>query len=137
MHERLERIKNHIQEHRTTYIATAVTATVTGVTVYVVMKYRGPSVGSSVAVKQGIAVNSPVTISNVTNIIDRALGDSGDVIKNVNTGQIFRSRGELSRDTGFSMAAIGKYFKNEISDLGGDQYEIIDKAERLLHPQFA
>lgn len=148
MRERLDRfktdVKNHITKHRTKYLVSGgvvVGVVVGGVVVYFKLSKNHADQLAVISASSNVfgdVADSTITIDqSVITIIDRSLGDSGDVIKNLRTGDVYRSRGELSRATGFSMKAIGKYFKDELSDLGGDQYKIIDKADRLTQETLA
>ncbi len=148
MNDKIAKIKQHVIDNKAAYIVGAIgVAAVAACAVIIykqgeVMDRQGDliedlatklSVSNAPTSTIGDVKDSTVTIDQSLSIfIDEALGDSGDVIRNIATGMVYRSRGEFSRMTGHSMRAIGKYFKGELSDLGGQQFEIVGKAESLV-----
>lgn len=119
MHERLEKIKAHVKDHKTTYIACGVTAVATGVTVYVAMRHKIASVDSSVGVYQGVAVNSPVTVNNTTIVELVRRGHPGYKIQNVTTGETFASIKRAADMCGVARTTLQRHLNGELPDAGG------------------
>lgn len=138
MHERLESIKNHVKNHKTKYVVAGgvvVGAVIGGSVVYFKLSkdhFKHLAVINSASNTFGDVTDSTINIDqSMTTIIDRALGDSGNVIKNLRTGVVYRSQNELSRLEGVSPKTINRYLRGLIPDLHGEQYEVIGKAEEV------
>jgi hypothetical protein len=119
----LEKTKAHLYENRTTYLVSG--ALVLGVGIGFAL--RSPKVTQSVQTWVIGCYKSPVTV-NVTQIIIPALGDPGDVIRCVEDGMTYASRGQLSRATGKSMGTIAKHLLDPTQALDGYHYEVVAKA---------
>lgn len=93
MHERLEKIKTHVKENKVVYIVgascLATGAAIGGAIVY--LKFNGGNVDGSVAVTQGLAYKSPVTITNTTIVELVRRGHPGYKIQCMTTGEEFAS----------------------------------------------
>jgi len=64
-----------------------------------------------------------IAISGDTNVMIESPGNSGDLIREVTTGQIFRSQGEAARTLGIDRVSIGHNLKGVTANVKGYIFE--------------
>ncbi len=132
----LERIKKHLTDHKREYITGAVCLVVGGVVVYVwnnwedfVENVDKVEVDNSAQVVQGIAVNSPVSITNITQVTRESLTDPGNVWKDLATGEEWNSSNLLAKAEGVSRGVLKGKTIGDIIEWADKKYQLIQKAE--------
>lgn len=64
-----------------------------------------------------------VAISGDTNVMIESPGNSGNLIREITTGQFFRSQGEAARNLGLDKAAIGRNLNGRSLNVKGYIFE--------------
>ena len=120
----ITKIKTHLQNNKTTYIAVGATAVVC-VSVTSAFFLGRQSVLASVEQKI-----TQVGIINkaVNQMIIPPLGDPGNVLQCIETGTIFASQGEAARVLGVAPQAISSHLKGNMPDIVGQHLKVLGKA---------
>lgn len=114
MNTRIEKIKNHIANHKEIYIAVAITSVTTAaITILIVQRAQ---INSSVAQKAIISWK-PVMEQN-TNVIIQAPGNSGNVLQD-DLGNIFASQNSAAKALGVDPKSIREHLQGRSSDVAG------------------
>lgn len=104
------RIRRHIARNKPIYIGTAVG--VAGVATGVILGRRI----ASQTVVQGIAINSPVTLTQLVTLARR--GHPGTVIRDLQTGELYASISRAAEATGMNRATVRSLIGDRFEDLG-------------------
>lgn len=118
-------IIDHVKKHRDKYIIGGIALTA-GLTVgYLV---HPSAANQRAAVKQFIAWHSPTTINleQTTTLVRR--GHPGNIIKCVETGEIFASQNRAADALGVSRSALSKHLKGVTSSINGLTFESLGEA---------
>jgi len=116
MNGRIEKIKNHVSEHRVVYIASGVSFALGGVSV-VVLKSRPMQIINTVA-----PVIAPI-FNNTNNITFG--GYAHKVVKCLETGQIWESVKDAAEETGVTLSTMSKVLNGHSDGIQGLHYTII------------
>lgn len=116
------KFKAHFKKHKFKY-GVVIGLVVGGTVVYLFAKTRG---GANVDVtnKQMVAVNSPITnnITNEYNLPNRR-GHAGDIIKCVETGEVFASQRRAAEVMGVNRSELNKHINGLKEDVNGLHFE--------------
>jgi hypothetical protein len=121
MNKRIERIKEHLDENKTTYIACAVTAVGTSV-----IFFAASRTNVSVVTNMPIACWKPRNTQVVLNFTERST--QSKPVHLVGTERYFDSLSDAARKTGHSLSNISKVVNGQKSDIGGDVFELLQTA---------
>lgn len=115
-----ERLKNHLHEHKWTYIGTA-----SGVILGVACAKTFPKASlANVNQFQVFAWKSKQTVE----IFVEALGDPGNIVQDLTTGIVYASQGQAARQLKVSPARISENLTGKIPDVKGHVFKKIGKA---------
>jgi hypothetical protein len=120
MKEKLLQAKEHVLEHKKIYIAAVAGAVVGGVAVYFVTRSSDSVKVSNIAVG-----NWKPQITNST-IVEATLvprGHRGNVIRCIQTGELFGSQERASGVMGIDAGNLSKHLQGKIPHVGGYTFE--------------
>jgi hypothetical protein len=123
---RIEKIKNHLKKHKTTYITGGV-CLVVGTAVGVVLSATKVSVGSGQNNYQVGLLN--YWFNHSTTIDMPATGNRGEIVFCEETKQLFPSQGIAAKALGVAQGNISKQLNGELNHVGG--YHFISLGENL------
>ncbi len=116
MNERIEKIKNHLHEHKVVYITSGASFVIGGLSV-LVLKSRPTQIINTVA-----PVIAP--IFNNTNNVTLG-GYSHKVVKCLETDQIWESVTKAADDIGATVPVLSRVLNGHTRDFAGKHYAII------------
>lgn len=124
LHEKLERIKTHVKEHRVAYIA-ATAGFVVGVAVTVIV-LKNSNVPRVEVDKLNFKWKSPTT--NDLTVTFEARGHLGNPILCRETGALFASQNHAAATMGLDKGAISKHLSGKSPHVNGFTFEKLDLA---------
>lgn len=124
MNKRIERIKEHFDENKTTYFACGATALGTSV-IFVVMGQMNRTLVNNQKVSQ-IACWKPKSTQVIMNFVERSTPSKP--VHLVGTDLYFDSLSEASRKTGHHLSDISKVINGRKTDIQGDVFELLKTA---------
>lgn len=122
MHERLEKIKAHVKDHKTTYIACGVGAVATGVTVYVVMRHKIANVEFASPITNKISIPGDNNVTTIYNTIMQSVGNSDNPsipIFDQSTNTAYRSITHAAAALGLNARDISWHLKGNLDEVKG------------------
>lgn len=131
------KIKDHLKRNKKLYFGLGIGVVIGGVGVYVgTTKIRvnvteeAQSSLNYTDVKPLVNVNSPITVNNITELVRR--GHPGNVIKCLETGEVFASQNRASELLGINKDNLSKHLRGLRDDIGGLHFELVGDAGELL-----
>ncbi len=122
MHERIEKIRDHIQEHKVVYIASGASFAIGGLSM-LVLKSKSTQIINTVA---------PVISPIFNNINQVTLGGyAHKVVKCLETGQIWESVKDAADALGTTPSTLSKVLNGHTADFAGKHYTIIALGSRV------
>lgn len=121
---KIEKFKQHMQEHRVTYIASSVSV-VTGFGVAVAIGLTRVDLIQIIDAFK-LQINSPTTNEITTTLLRR--GHPGNIVKCLETGEVFASQGRTALVMGISPGTLSKHLSGKISDAGGYTFTVLGEA---------
>lgn len=121
--KRFARFKQHVKDNKKVYLAAAGGAVVGGTIVFLM---RGDT-QQVIKIKQFMGIGYKCS-QTATTVILQAKGDPGDVVMRLSDKKTWPSKSEMARDLGIARALVSKYFAGDLSDLNGEQFEVLGKA---------
>jgi hypothetical protein len=121
--ERIEKVKNHIREHKEVYLAAAGGAFVGAVGVLLL---RDSPAMISIKEIMNFKYKSPTTA--ISQIILPALGDPGNVVEEIESHTFFNSQGLYGRLHGIKPSEVSRHLRGELPDLNGKHLRVVGKA---------
>lgn len=120
-------LKSHWQKHKTTYLASGVTAIVVGGVTYFLVRRTGVTMIDNVEmlnqVKQTGIINK-----NTIEVYVEALGDPGNIVQDLTTGTIYASQNQAAKELGVYPARLTEHFQGKLPDVNGHVFQKIAKA---------
>jgi hypothetical protein len=130
MGEKIERIKQHMKDHKEAYITGGVCVVVTAAVTYLIIKHDTVlETDESVALVnniKGLFYKSPVT-NDITQIVVRR-GHPGFIVKCNETGTIFASISQAAKEMGISASNISQHLKGKYDHAGGFTFTNLGEA---------
>jgi hypothetical protein len=123
--EKAQKIRIHFHENKRTYLACAGTAVVTVVGTLLVMSRR-PDVNCLIN-SQPLLNYKPNTRNKVIFKIE-ALGDPGNVVHDLTTGDYYPSQNAAARALDIPPPRVSQHLKGKSPHAGGHKLEIVGKA---------
>ena len=114
---KIDKIRTHISENKNVYIAAGVGVTVGAVLVGGMFYGRQVIINDSL----NVSVNSPKTNIVVANLTRR--GHPGNIIRCVETGEVFASQRRAAEALGLNRIDIYKMLKGELDNVKGLSFE--------------
>src|SRR5580765_4685076 len=140
--EKVERIKNHIKEHKEKYIIGA-TCVIAGLaTGYVVGKRRGSALGEAVQATTLVMsldrckIKDSSFLQQTISIYGNVIGRPGNEIIDLTTGKVFGSQTLAAQDAGVSNNRMWKHLSGEGGDLNGRNFARIRDMHAIM-PDFS
>jgi hypothetical protein len=122
MSERIDRVKAHVSRHKVVYISAGIVASA--------------AVGAGIALvvsKQIVIVDSfkfqwkSTTTNNVTTILERR-GHPGNLVRCIQTGEVFASQNRAANLLGISTSKLSKHLRGLREDVDGFTFENLGEA---------
>ena len=133
---RIKKIKTHLRENKSTYIACGVTAVVVGSVTYYFTKDANAAKAATEIVADTVVHNAPTMNNavcwkptmNVINFVERSTPSKivGLLDKDGNIVQAFASVNEAARQTGHAVSRISKNVNGHIPSVNGDVFIAIE-----------
>ena len=114
---KIDKIRTHISENKNVYIAAGVGVTVGAVLVGGMFYGRQVIINDSL----NVSVNSPKTNIVIANLTRR--GHPGNIIRCVETGEVFASQRRAAEALGLNRIDIYKMLKGELDNVKGLSFE--------------
>lgn len=117
----ISKVRTHVKKNKNVYLAGG-GMFILGVTIgagIVLAKHT-----ALVDIKQ-IRVWSP---GDNTTFVVAALGDPGNVVREIESGALYQSQNALAKALGASKSMVSRHLNGTIPDLYGKQYEVVGKA---------
>lgn len=118
MKEKIEKVKAHLKEHKVAYIAGGV-GVAAGVVVTLALK-------SDIKVT-GIIIGKNNTLNQTTLLVRR--GHPGNVIRCIQTGEVFASQGRAAEAMGISPSNLSQHLNGKYAHAGGYTFENLGEAK--------
>lgn len=123
MNEKIEQAKQHFKRNKTVYISTGIAATI-GVAGGFVLGNGGTQIVDSFKI---VLVNWKSPHISQTTLIRR--GHPGNIIKCIETGELFASQNRAADVMGISRSNLGKHLSGLRDNVGGFTFELIGEAQ--------
>jgi hypothetical protein len=139
--EKVERIKNHIKEHKEKYIIGATCVMAGLATGYVVGKRRGSALGEAVQATTPVMsldrckIKDSTFLQQTISVYGNVIGRPGNEVIDLTNGKIFGSQTLAALDTGVSNDAMFKHLQGDYDNLNGRQFARL-KDIRATMPDF-
>jgi hypothetical protein len=122
MGQRLEKLKTHFRENKTTYISCGITAVVVGAgALFLTQRQQTALVDNKFAYRPRTDVRQ-----TTVNMVERSTPSKP--VHLVGTNLYFNSLSEAARETGHPLSTISKHINGHIPDVKGDVFEILEPA---------
>lgn len=125
----IEKVKEHIKEHKLAYSCAATGFAVAGITFLITRGISSQHIGrgTSVTANRGISVvaDRSVVTSNVSFISSRRQGAPSWVVRCKETGQIFTSQRSTALEMGLSESELSKHLNGLLDHVRGFTFERI------------
>jgi hypothetical protein len=125
MNKQVEKIKNHVREHKVVYISIGIA----GITTLIVRGVASQRIdrGISVVADRGISViaDRSVVTNNVSLISSRRQGAPSWVVRCKETGNIFASQREASEAMNLPASELSKHLNGVMDNVRGNTFERI------------
>lgn len=126
---KIDKVKTHIQEHKTVYIVGATCLVVGAIGTLTAINVKGMSGNISVTGNIGGDVVAVTGKSNTVNKVVVELIERSTPSKPVHlvgTNLYFNSLGEAARETGHSLSMISRNVNGQIPDVKGDVFKLLE-----------
>lgn len=126
MYQKIEKMKQHIQENKKVYIAAAGGMVVGGIGVCIGVRQVNPKQITNI--KQGIAVNSPNTVHQMMiNQLQRR-GHPGNVILWIEKDLYCESQNRMASTAGLDAGMLSKHLNGKIDNVNGNHFIKVGEA---------
>ena len=118
-----EPIKTHFKKHKEAYIVGSACLLIGAATAVLIVTRKGVDV---TVAQKGVFVNSPITNTVVT-ILERR-GHPGNVIRCIETGEVFASQQRAAELLGLSAGNLSQHLSGKYAHVSGLTFEILGEA---------
>lgn len=129
---KIEKIKNHLKEHKREYLiggGCLVGGVLIGAVAYAALPGTAVNVTNNipvdVTVKPKITVNPEITVKPVINTHNTMGGYQQKIVRCIETGQIFESVKAASEQAGVNPSFMSKHINGRVDHITGKHYEIV------------
>lgn len=132
MHERIKKIKNHIEDYRFTYSWVGITSIVTAGITCAIMKGRYEGLGNA-GPYESKTIDTLVTMRpfsflsqqhNIVEVIARGgRGHPGYIVHSIDTGEFFASQREAASIFGIAQNVMSKHLNGKLEHANGYHFE--------------
>lgn len=121
---KFDKVKTHVQTHKTVYIVGAVCLTV-GVLGGVALTKRASTISVDPKINQFMSWKPNATLE----VHIEALGDPGNIIQDVTTGTVYASQGQAARALNVNPSRISEHLSGKIPNVNGHAFQFLGKAD--------
>ena len=126
MNIHIEKIKNHIQDHKVAYACGATAVLTAGIT-YLVVRSNAAQGGLTNTASRSFLIKSPQTIIKTINVLERdGRGHPGYPIRNLETKHIEFSQKAMADYFGISEGLLSGHLNGKFSDVDGLHFERVN-----------